>query len=313
MIGTIFHWGIYSVPAFDSIKSALRRRTGNGSEWYLARLEEKATWRPLAGYKDVQDFHAKFYGDMKYEGFADLFIPKDVNFDKWMELSKQIGAEYVFLTAMHHDGYCLWDTKTTDHNSVKTGPKMDLLQKFRESAKKHNLKFGVYYSLFTFGKGVTKEYLQKTLEPQMLELLEYQPDYLWLDGNWNVKTKIAIETVVKSVQKFKEIGTLVNDRICGDQKINSEISDYRVFGDRYIPDQKLDIKWQSIQTIGLSWGYNGDQRPENYKSGQELLELYTVIKERGGDLLLNFGPMSNGELDANEVKSAVEFRELLKK
>ena len=66
MFGVIFHWGLYSVPAYDDTKSCKKRSIQNGSEWYLRRLRETGTFRPISGWKETQEFHKANYGDKPY-------------------------------------------------------------------------------------------------------------------------------------------------------------------------------------------------------------------------------------------------------
>jgi alpha-L-fucosidase len=158
--GVIFHFGLYVIPAYDDLKSAKKRKIQNGSEWYLGRLLEKNTFLPISGYEQTQAFHKTNYGDKLYSDFALEFLTdkeKDFDPDSWMKCVKEAGASYVILTAKHHDGYCLWKTKTAPlYNSADVGCKIDILQKFKESAANHGLKFGIYYSWFEFSKSFTK-------------------------------------------------------------------------------------------------------------------------------------------------------------
>lgn len=311
MLGVIFHWGIYSVPAYDDMKSVARRRVKNGSEWYRGRLEEKSQFRPIAGHLSTKTHHFQNYGDKGYTEFANDFKCENLDFDQWMSLAKKMGATYVIFTSKHHDGWCNWNTKTTNFNSVNTGPKRDLLLEFKNSAIKAGLEFGIYFSLVEFGKSITAEFMKTVMEPQLLELLQYNPDHLWFDGHWGLKTKISIAKVGEICEKFKKQNPeiKINDRI-GDTNI-AKYASYRVFEDRFIPEFKLNEEWQSIQSISESWGYNKTQIAEHYKSGAKLYEIYTKVKEKGGTLLLNFGPKVDGNLDPLEVQSAEEFCKLI--
>ncbi len=307
-IGVIFHWGIYSVPAYDSIKSARRRKTQNGSEWYKKRLLEKSDYRPISGYKETQQYHNEHFNGIQYDDFKDSFFP---SYNKkvvqiWCNITKKINAKYMILTAKHHDGFCLWNTKTTDFKYKKG----DLLLDFKNVVKENNMKFGIYFSLIEFGKPVTKEFLKDILSPQLIELSKYKPDYLWLDGHWDIKTQVATKTIVDIIEQYYK-GVIINDRISKDENINKKLSSYRVYEDRYLPDQKQFSQWQHINTISLSWGYNRDQKDEDYKSGETLYKLYKQVIDKGGELLINFGPKADGTLDENEVKSILQFGKLL--
>lgn len=84
-------------------------------------------------------------------GFEDpkIFNPTELNTDQWCEAVKAAGMKLVILTVKHHDGFCLWQTRYTDH-SVKSsdwrGGNGDVLKELAESCKKYNLKLGVYLS-----------------------------------------------------------------------------------------------------------------------------------------------------------------------
>lgn len=78
-----------------------------------------------------------------------IFAPSDLDTDQWCEVIKKSGAKGIILTAKHHDGFCLWQTKTTEH-SIKNSPykngKGDIVKELELSCKKYGLKYGLYLS-----------------------------------------------------------------------------------------------------------------------------------------------------------------------
>jgi alpha-L-fucosidase len=322
-IGVIFHWGLYSVPGFATKNK--RTKEGNGAEWYLKRLTEKGNFRPISGWKETQKYHKETFGDSSYEDFADAFLCENWDPKEWMKLCKKAGAEYVILTTKHHDGFCLWPTKTTKYNSFKRGPKRDLVLEFKEAAEEVGLIFGVYYSWGEFGKGITKEYLKEIVEPQIRELIKYEPAVWWFDMHWELKTKIANQKVGELVDliKRKLPGVCINDRIYGpgsEEKVSYEAdinylgkATYRVYGDRGMPSETPEVDWEFIGTIGSSWGINHQTPVEDYKSGKQLLALYQRVTELNGRFLINLGPDSDGSLLEAEVNSLLDFGRRAKK
>lgn len=318
MIGVIFHYGLYSVPAYDSIKSAKRRNVINGSEWYEKRLTETNTFRPTSGYKDTQEYHKLNYPNLEYSDFKDLFLCEKLDIDKWMETVSKINCKYVILTAKHHDGYCLFETKSTEYNSVKTGPKKDILLEFKKSAKKYNMLFGIYYSWYEFNKSITIKYFNDVIVPQINELKEYDPDIFWFDGSWEFKSKFIKENVTRICKelKVKNPKIMINDRIANPKE---EFKDpnylgeatFRVYSDRYMPAQTPTVLWEHINTIGYSWGRNSEQEEKDYKTGEKLYELYKSVNSMKGNFCINLGPNADGTLDENEVKSLNQFAKLL--
>lgn len=283
------------------------RREGNGTEWYLKRLTETSTFRPIAGCKETKEFHAERYGDRSYFELSDQFLADQWDCDKWMQIWKNCGASYVIITAKHHDGYCMWDTNTTSRSSAVTGPRRDVLREFITSAEKYGLAFGIYYSLFEFNVPMTKEFVEEVIVPQFDELLAYNPAIFWFDGNWEIKTKFAAQRVTELWQRAKEFGCIINDRVPNVPKEENELglSDYRVFGDRSVLPTNPTVPWESIHTVGNSWGIN--KYNNCYKSADDILNLYTTVTDLGGKLLLNFGPDEHGVLDENEFRIVEEF------
>ena len=117
------------------------------------------------------------------------FNPTNLDCEQWVLALKDGGFKYAILTAKHHDGFCLWQTKTTEH-SVKNSPwrdgKGDLVREFSEACKKHGLKFGVYLSPWDRNAecyGDSPAYNKFFIE-QLSELLtNYGEVYeVWFDG-----------------------------------------------------------------------------------------------------------------------------------
>jgi alpha-L-fucosidase len=301
-IGAIFHWGIYSVPGFDDIKSLRRRRNKNGSEWYKKRLLENSTYRPISGYVETQNHHNDNYEGKLYDDFAVTFNENVKNFDinDWFDSIENESLSYVILTAKHHDGFCLWDTNTTSLKSER-----DFVEEFVQCARKRNLKVGIYYSWYEFGKSVTKEFFQSTIFPQIIELEIYEPDYWWFDGDWCLKTKYSKRNVLRLINKLKESAE-VNSRI-GEDCEHLGSASFKVYGDRTIPSYIPSYNWEYIFTIGHSWGYNREQMVSDYKTGEDILKLYKKVKSKKGRFLINFGPTGEGLLDMNELNSYNNF------
>jgi alpha-L-fucosidase len=110
--GMFIHWGLYS-------------QLGRG-EWVLA-VEDV----PLA----------------EYEPLAKSFNPRPKAAREWARLAREAGMKYMVMTAKHHEGFCLFDTKTTDYCATRQGPGRDLVREYLDAVRSEGLRAGLYYSL----------------------------------------------------------------------------------------------------------------------------------------------------------------------
>ena len=135
----------------------------------------------------VNTFTGSEWGDGKAD--VSIFKPTELDARQWVKSAKDAGMKGLILTCKHHDGFCLWPSKYTEH-SVKNSPYKngngDIVREVSEACKEFGLKFGVYLSPWdrnnsSYGKG--KEYDDYYVN-QLTELLtEYGELYtIWLDG-----------------------------------------------------------------------------------------------------------------------------------
>lgn len=140
-IGMWLHWGPQAV--------------GEDGDWYAKWIYmPQSAW---GNYTRVYPNHLKRFGHPSVHGYKDkLLLWKAENWDpeKLMALYKRAGARYVIAQGMHHDNFDLWNSTYQPWNSVKLGPKRDILGGWKKAADKEGMKFGIAfhgdYSLFWF-------------------------------------------------------------------------------------------------------------------------------------------------------------------
>lgn len=118
------------------------------------------------------------------------YAPTGIDTDQWARVAYQAGMHYVILITKHHDGFCLWDTDTTDYCVKNTSCKIDVVDAMAKSCKKYGIKLGLYYSLWDRHEkcykrhgdyvGYMETHLRELLGGKYGEVCE-----LWLDGGWD--------------------------------------------------------------------------------------------------------------------------------
>lgn len=296
-LGIFLHWGLYSVR-------------GIGESW-------------------------SFYnGEISYEDYmkqANAFTASQYDPKKWAELFKRFGAKYSVLTSKHHDGFALWDTKYSDLNVVKKTPAgRDLIGPYCEAMRNAGIKVGLYFShldwshpdnnaivhpelelpmnVYTFPQGEPNLERWKNFlafhRGQLKELMTNygKIDLLWFDGDWE---KTAEQWDMKGLREYLH---QLNPNVV----INSRMQGY---GDYETPEQGFPVgnptaeAWEYSLTVNDSWGY----RPEdhNHKPVGRLIRMFVEIISRGGNMLLDIGPLEDGSIQPEQEKRLLEFGEWL--
>lgn len=83
----------------------------------------------------------------EYRKYFEQFDPVDYDPKTWVRLAKEAGMKYVVLTAKHHDGFCLFDSKLTDYKATNTKAGRDLVREFVDACREEGLKVGLYFSI----------------------------------------------------------------------------------------------------------------------------------------------------------------------
>ena len=307
--GIFIHWGLYSVPAWGP-KDAY-------AEWYLNGLNSGDTARLR--------YHEENYGkDFPYRGFNDLFKANDYDPDQWARLFKRSGAKYVVLTSKHHDGFCLWPSKESKgYNSVSGAAGRDLLGDLNRSVKKAGLRSGLYYSLYEwdhpdYPDNVSK-YVDDHMIPQLKDVVQrYAPEIIFSDGEWDRESKEwkseeFLAWLYNESNAPEDV--VVNDRWGGETRFKhgGYYSTEYDPSSNHIDEDFIHRGWEECRGIGRSFGFNRNEEPEDYSTSEELIRLLVDIVSRGGNLLLNIGPRSDGTIPEIMVNRLLDMGAWLEK
>ena len=161
-----------------------------------------------------------------------IFNPTELDCEQWVKAVKSSGMKGLILTAKHHDGFCLWQTKYTEH-SMKNSPykngKGDIVKECADACKKHGIKFGFYLSPWDRNSPLygTEEYNDYYVN-QLTELLTNYGEifHVWFDnacgeGPNGKKQVYDFDRYIKTIRKYQPNATFFNDkggmRWCGNE------------------------------------------------------------------------------------------------
>ncbi|HEX9484885.1 MAG TPA: alpha-L-fucosidase, partial [Gemmatimonadaceae bacterium] len=277
--GLFIHWGLYSIPA-GQWKGKTIPSIG---EWIMNRARIPAP---------------------EYARLAKQFNPIKYNADEWVRLAKDAGMKYIVITSKHHDGFALFKSKASPFNVVDATPfGRDVLKELAAACQRQGIRLGFYYSqsqdwhepngagnTWDFGPDSLKDYdayLRGKAEPQVRELLTaYGPVALiWFDTPRNMQGERAkrFTQLVRTLQP----NTLIDGRL-------GESGDYASTGDNVIPGAVNNEAWEVPATLNHTWGYRTDD--DDWKSPGDVVFKLVDIVSKGGNYLLNVGPMANGQI-----------------
>jgi len=289
----------------------------------------------------INTFTDKEWGD----GTEDpaIFNPTQLDTRQWVRVCKNAGMKMIILTAKHHDGFCLWPSKYTEH-SVKNSPwkngRGDVVRELADACREAGLKLGLYLSPWdrhepTYGNTVK---YNKFYKNQLRELLTNYGEIseVWFDGAKGKDAKDMVYdwpgyyAIVRKLQPDAVIFNGLDIRWVGNESgyaRETEWSDMnrndKPFG--FINPQQKDLGsikalgdgenliWYPAETdvsIRPGWFYHASQ-DDKVKSLEKLLDIYYISVGRNTVLLLNLPPDRRGLIHENDVQRLRELRKVL--
>lgn len=339
--GIYTHWGVYSVPAFET-------------EWYAKRMYEENS--------RVHKHHVKTYGDPQQFGYRKL-VPlfKAENWDPvaWAELMKATGARYAGMAVVHHDGFLLWDSDINRWNARKMGPQRDCFGEYTEALREQGLKtIATFHHIRTFNwylpgvgglGGAIKPELADRIKARQWDLTDpqhqdlywnelggaryqdflsewqakvrevvdkYRPDVLWFDGGSfreGDSEKIVLNLLAHYHGRASAWGKPVE--VLNKLPVTGRFNFPREYGILTFEegrDRLRRVEWPWIDDMKISdraWCYIEGQK---YKSANEIIDGLVDRVARGGGLLLNFSPKADGTVPPAQKEIMLKVGQWLK-
>lgn len=283
--GLFVHWGVYSL-------------LGKG-EWVMNN--DKI---PVAEYRKLPP----------------QFNPTKFDAEEWAKLARSAGVRYVTVTAKHHDGFAMFDSKLTDYDVVDATPfAKDPLRALADACRKNRIKLFFYYSLldwhhpdyFPLGKtgrdagreprGDWSRYVAY-YQGQVRELCTNYGEIggIWFDGWWDAPDAAwDLEGTYRLIHELQP-GALAgnNHHVAPFPGEDFQMFEQDLPGENSAGFNKAEataaLPLETCLTMNRSWGYDSGDRA--YKSPEELVHALVGAAGRGANLLLNVGPKPDGTI-----------------
>jgi alpha-L-fucosidase len=277
------------------------------------------------------------------------FSPVKFDPSKWAKAAKDAGMKYMVFTTKHHDGFCMFDTKTTDYSITSPNcpfhddPRANVTNEIFTAFRKEGLWTGAYFSKPDWHsddywwrnfppKDRSVNYLptkyperwkafQDHTYSQIEELMsEYgKVDILWLDGGWvrpfsSIDTSVSWQKAITIEQDIDmpRIAAMARKHQPGLLVVDRTVGgEYEnyITPEGHVPDTDPGVPWETCMPMGTSWSWVPN---EQYKSTDEIIRMLVSVVSRGGSLLLNVAPGPDGQLDSMAYVRLKEVGEWLK-
>jgi alpha-L-fucosidase len=317
--GMFVHWGLYSGLAGTWDGKAVGTR--GGMEW-------------------IQNY-VKADTETYARAALPLFKPKPGFAPEWARLAREAGCRYLVFTTKHHEGFALHDSKVTDYDAGSVLQR-DLVKEIVEAARAEGLRVGFYHSVIDwhhdqYAYALSKQLphplhgkpypngdrdhtkYQAFLRQQVEELVTHygKVDVLWWDYSaqdfQGQEAWRAFDLLRLAREQHPEI--IMNNRLfrCPEAGWASMATEGYLprldpqYGDFITPEQHIPatgmpgVDWETCMTMNTTWGYSAHDHA--WKSDQDLIRNLVDIASKGGNYLLNIGPMADGSVPEPSVKS----------
>jgi alpha-L-fucosidase len=270
-----------------------------------------------------------------YRKLNETFNPVGFDPASWADIARRSGMKYVTLTTKHHDGFCMWDTASTDYRIThpscpfSSHPRANIVREAFDAFRAEGMAIGCYFSKSdwqspyywhpdwpvtnsrpTYKTAEHPELWQQFVDFTHSQVHELMSDYgkidiLWLDGGQVKAPELDLNMAgMAAMARALQPGLIIADRTVG-----GEFEDI-ITPEGHLPDEPLGVPWESCMPMGRGWKHSPGNDEPGF-SGAKLIRLLVEAVSKGGNLLLGTGPTPDGTLEQEAVGPLLELGDWL--
>ncbi len=316
--GIYTHWGPYAVHAY-----------GSNTTWYSFALYQDAEGEAR---KHFEETFGKLTPEYGYKDLIPLFTAEKFDADEWADLFQKSGAKFAGPVAEHHDGFAMWDTKYSEWNAAKMGPKRDVVGELEKAIKNRDMKYvtafhhaanwfffpvhdkqydtgdpknsGLYGQYHLPGEKRNREFLNEWYDKIIEVIDKYSPDFIWFD--------FALDDIPEGyVKDF--LAYYYNHADKAGKQVVVTYKGHDIIPGAGVRDLELgqepDVTYNdwitdtSVDDRG-AWGWANDL---TFKTPNRLIDNLIDRVSKNGYLLLNVGPKPDGTIPEGAKKVLLEM------
>jgi alpha-L-fucosidase len=261
------------------------------------------------------------------EASPELFNPQKLDCKQWAKAAASANMAYGCLTTKHHNGFCIWDTKTTNYNVMQSPLKRDVVREFVNAFRENGLKVMLYYSILdTHHKlrpnEITPQHVA-LVKKQITELLtNYGEIHALIIDGWDAPwSRISYDEIpfkeiyklVKSLQPNCLLMDLNSSKYPPDGMYYTDIKTYEMGAGQRINGEKNKLPAMGCLPLNSSWFWKTDFPQQPVKDPAQLVkETIIPLNKANCNFILNVAPNRDGLFDENALTALTEIGRLWK-
>jgi alpha-L-fucosidase len=286
--------------------------------WRDARFGMFIHWGPSSISGKEISWSRQSTGVGVYDALYQRFAAEKFDARSWVAAARSAGMRYIILTAKHHDGFMLWNTKTDPYNVMNSPLGRDVVAELSSAAREAGIPFCFYFSPGDWKDPdcrhpVNNRRFVDRMHAQLTELLTGygRVPLVWIDFDGYPCPSRPEETAAL-IRKLQP-GVILNNRL---EPLHPDESHGLVgpTGDYATPEQRVGpycdtVPWETNMTIGTQWSWKPDDR---VKSLQQCLEALVRTVGGDGNFLFNVGPRPDGAIEPSQVERLAQMGDWLR-